>query len=390
MTAGMDSVMGGRLAKAFEERFGGAPAVAARAPGRLEVLGNHTDYNSGNVLSVAVDRYVNVLASPAAGGECRLWDDVLQEERRFEAGAPGGPSRGDWADYVKGVLAEFARRGIAVPAFNVVIGGDVPLSAGMSSSAAFEMALSLVFQRLANIELDWLELARIGQGCENNYIGANTGLMDQFSSLRGRKGCLVYSDFRDLTVNTIPMPPGLTFVVVNSMVKHVLTTEYNDRRHACEEAVRRISGVESGVRSLRDVSLELLVRCRGAMDDEAFACAAHVVGEQVRVALGRAALAEGCAGEFGRLMFQSHDSSRYLFRNSCEELDAIVGMAAGMPGCLGARLSGGGFGGITVHLVEESRAEGHAQAMASKYQAATGILPQTIICGASDGAAYIQ
>ena len=373
---------------AYKARFGAESAVVSRAPGRLEILGNHTDYNEGNVLSVAVDRYMQVAASPCDGRICRIWDEVLKEERVFSLDELGAEHKvkGDWANYIKGVLVEFSKRGVAVPAFNAVLLGNVPLSAGMSSSAAFEMACGLAFAKLARVEIDWLEMARIGQGAENNYIGAKTGLLDQFSSLKGQADSLVYSDFRACTAKSIPMPKGLTFVVVNCMVKHQLTNEYNERREACENAVALIAQNHPQVKALRDVSSEMLEAERARLPKITYNRAAHVIGELERVSACLACLEQGDVQRFGQLMFRSHESSRVLFENSCEELDEIVDIAHTIPECLGARLSGGGFGGITVHLVRTEHAEGYASRVAEAYFVKSGRKADTFVCAAADGA----
>lgn len=376
--------------QAFSGRFGISPTVISRAPGRLEILGNHTDYNCGTVLSTAVDRYIYMTAAPAQGDVCTLWDLDLKEERSFNINAVEEHTPGDWSNYIKGMIVELRRRGINVPAFNAVIVGDVPLSAGMSSSAALEMATGKALCGLAGTELSWLDMAKAGQACENNYVGAKTGLLDQFSSLRGQAGHLVYSDFRTLNTAVIPIPAGTAFVVVNCMVKHTLTNEYNDRRASCENAVICLARRTKGISSLRDVPLNLLMNTRKRIKETSFDCAAHVIGEIIRVAEGIRALDENNLEEFGRLMFQSHDSSRYLFKNSCPELDTLVDIARVTPGCIGARLSGGGFGGISVHLVKSEMAEDYAKAVALAYKEKTGIEPQTILCSSADGACILD
>ncbi|HOG49003.1 MAG TPA: galactokinase family protein, partial [Lentisphaeria bacterium] len=203
-----------RLKSAFVERFGQPPGVMTRAPGRLEILGNHTDYNEGTVLSVAVDRAMHVAAGLAPGRLCALVDIGTGCERTFDVNDLAHPQKGDWANYIKGLIVEMRQRGITVPAFRAILLGTVPIAAGMSSSAALEMAMTLALSRLAGVELPWLEAARIGQACENNYVGAQTGLLDQFSSLKGQAGSLVYSDFRSLQVENVPIPAGTAFVVV--------------------------------------------------------------------------------------------------------------------------------------------------------------------------------
>ena len=378
-----------RVAQGFEQEFGRPPAVIARAPGRLEILGNHTDYNEGVVLSVAVDRATWVAAASAPGRDCRLKDLRDGSHRTFSLDELDDPEPGDWANYIKGIVVELRARGIEVDAFDAVLCSTVPLSAGMSSSAALEMSMCKAIGQLGGIDLPWTEWARVGQGAENNYVGARTGLLDQFSSLMGRAGQLVFSDFRSLAVRNVPLPAGTSLVVANCMVKHQLTNEYNERRARCEEAVAFLQQQDAAVKALRDVSREQLEACRGEMHILAWRRAMHVVGENERVFAGIGALEQGDLAGFGRLMVESHDSSRLNFENSCTELDILVEIGSSLPGFLGARLSGGGFGGITVHLVEEAEAEGYARRLATAYESRTEIEPETMICRAGNGAEAI-
>ena len=378
-----------RVAKGFEHEFGRPPEVITRAPGRLEILGNHTDYNEGVVLSVAVDRATWVAAADAHGRDCRLKDLRDGSSRSFSLDELKDPEPGDWANYIKGIAVELAKRDIEIGAFDAVLCSTVPLSAGMSSSAALEMSVCKAIGQLGGIDLPWTEWARVGQGSENNYVGARTGLLDQFGSLMGKAGHLVFSDFRSLEVRNVPLPAGTSLVVANCMVKHKLTNEYNERRTRCEEAVAFLQRQAPSIKALRDVSREQLEACRGEMDFLAWRRAMHVVGENERVFAGIGALEEGDLAGFGRLMVESHDSSRLNFENSCTELDILVEIGSSLPGFLGARLSGGGFGGITVHLVEEAEAESYARRLATAYESRTEIEPEVMICQAGDGAEII-
>jgi galactokinase len=372
--------------EAFRSTFGAAPEVSARAPGRLEILGNHTDYNAGTVLSVAVDRATWVAAAPSGSTHCRVVDAVHGDERSFDAVAVGDPVKGDWANYIKGLVVELAKRGVRVPGFHAVLGSTVPMSAGMSSSAALEMSMLLALLRLARREFDWRELAKIGQACENLYVGARTGLLDQFSSLKGKAGHLVYSDFRTLEVRTVPLPAGTALVVANSMVKHTLTNEYNERREACEAAVRCLRQRYLAITALRDVGLPQLEAARADLEPLVYRRALHVVGEITRVEDGVKALHAGDLRRFGSLMFESQHSSMQNFENSTPELDLLVDSGRGLPGAIGARLSGGGFGGITVHLVDAAQADAYAQALGQLYRQRTGLTSEIMICTAADGA----
>ncbi len=370
-----------RVAQLFSERFGGSPQVVACAPGRIEVLGNHTDYNLGTTLSAAVDRCIWVALRLTGGEDCTVWDGDLQTEARFSVNGLAEHKKGEWANYIKGVLVALQETGVPLVGFEMVLLGDVPMSAGMSSSAAFEMSVLMALDRALGVNLDWLAMAKIGQKCENDYIGAKTGLLDQFSSLRGRKDALVHSDFRSLTCDPVAMPEGYAFVVVNSMVKHNLTNEYTERRGWCENAARKL-----GVSSLREARFHQLFIHRDHLGKEEFDCAAHVLGEIARVAEGCALLESGDMRAFGRLLWESHDSSQKLFRNSCPELDLIVALSRENLACLGARLSGGGFGGITIHLVKAKDAVRYAEEVSAAVVKAGGVPPQAFVCRTGDGA----
>ncbi len=378
--------MKNRVREAFQANFDTRPTVVTRAPGRLEILGNHTDYNQGTVLSVAVDRATFVAAGACAGTTCTVIDIANHTSRVFELDQLDHPTPGDWANYIKGLIVEFSRRGVRLPAFRAVLTSTVPMSAGMSSSAALEMSVAYALGALADVSLEWREYARIGQGAENNYVGAKTGLLDQFSSLRGKADHLVFSDFRSLEVENVPLPEGIALVVANSMVKHNLTNEYNERREACEEAVACLAQRYEGIRALRDVSLSQLEDAREDLSETAYRRALHVVGEITRVSAAMAALGRGDVAAFGRMMFESQDSSTRNFENSCPELDTLVQIGKEMPDAIGARLSGGGFGGITVHLVRADASHGYAETLAAEYKQRTGLRADVMICRAADGA----
>jgi len=379
-----------KVVDSFRRSFGTDPDVVSRAPGRLEILGNHTDYNEGTVLSAAVDCAMYIAAAAVGGTQiCHVEEDsIMTSSRSFSLKALDEKEEGDWANYIKGVVIEFRKRGFAVPAFNAVLYGTVPLSAGMSSSAALEIAMVEVLKKLCKVDIDWLECAKIGQAAENNYIGAHTGLMDQFSSLKGRKGSLVYSDFRNNRVENVPMPSGSCFVVASSQIKHNLKNEYNDRREACMTAAKTLSQIYPGVKTLRDVTREQLRFARKKLYLVPYRRAMHVVGEIERVFAGCRALQQGDIEYFGRLMADSHLSSRYYFQNSCPELDILVELGQSLPGYYGARLSGGGFGGITVHLVKSELAHDYMERLVSGYEKCTGIKTEAMICQADDGAGF--
>ena len=373
----------------FTKRFGAAPAVCAAAPGRLEVLGNHTDYNEGFVLSAAVDRATTVSMSPVDGSICTIHEngtDVTLDLNDLETYV-----KGDWRNYLKGLLLELKKRTCKFGAFNDELSSTVPLSAGMSSSAALEMAFSFALKTIYGIELSLPDWARVGQGVENNFMGLKSGLLDQFSSLYGKKDNLILCDFRTVEVlKTVSMPAGWCMVVANTMVKHNLVeSDYNQRRQSCENALAAIQKTHPEVKALRDVDSAMLDACKGDMDLTDWKRAKHVVGEDERVMEGVRLLEAGDVRGFGKLLFESHESSRIMFENSCKELDALVEIAKSIPGCAGARLSGGGFGGISIHLVEADKAADYCERLKIAYGIMTGKVVETLVCGIGDGAAVL-
>jgi galactokinase len=381
--------MTSKVSAAFQERFGHAPSVVSRAPGRLEILGNHTDYNEGLVISCAIAQSTWVAAAPAANPHCTVITCSDLPEARFSATDPGKPIPGDWANYVKGIVCELRQRGFEVAPFDMAIASDIPRSAGLSSSAALEVAVAYAIGALNDIDLEPAEWARIGQASENNYVGANTGLLDQLSSIAGRAGHIVACDFRSISAEARPFTGDAAFVVANSGVAHDLTADYNERRIRCEEAAELIQLRYPDVQALRDVSQEMLEACRESLELLTYRRARHIVGEDHRVKAGLAALASGDIEAFGQLLFDSHYSSRHYFENSCRELDILVELSRSLPGCLGARLSGGGFGGSTIHLVTADEATLFATRLATAYETRTGQKIEPLVCELGAGAELV-
>lgn len=376
------------LIDSFAAAYSAKPAAYSSAPGRLEILGNHTDYNEGFVLSCATGQATEMAIAAIPGRICKLQNPPLKGEFTIDLDDMDTPRPKDWTNYIKGVLVELRRRGISYPAFEVLFKSSVPLSAGMSSSAALEMAFCMALKQLAGIDLPLPEWARVGQSVENVYLGLKSGLLDQFSSLYGKKDSFILCDFRSVEVlKTVTMPSGWKIVVANTMVKHNLVeSDYNQRRESCERATKVIQGKFPQVKTLRDVSSAMLEECKSILDHTDYLRAKHVVGEDERVMKGVELLEAGKVEEFGALWFQSHESSRDCFENSCTELDVLVELAHTIPGCVGARLSGGGFGGISIHLVRESEAQNYCERLAAAYKLKTGKTIETVICSIGDGA----
>jgi len=377
-----------RFIDKFINHYGFEPTAAAVAPGRLEILGNHTDYNQGETLSCAVGRETRFALRPNGGVICRLKDFRSGDEMQFDLSRPDAPPERNGSRYVKGVAVELMKFGAELGGFDAAIESTVPLSAGMSSSAALEISAALAIGAAFDISMSPEEWARLGQLVENDYLGLQTGLLDQFSSIFGQENAMILSDFRTQSVvRTVALPPGYSIVVVNSMKKHnLVSSDYNSRRRDCENAVSTLAKLFSNVKALRDVSYDELGAARSRLNWKEYRRALHVVGECARVEAGVRLLDEGDIAGFGRLWFDSHESSRLNFENSTPELDYLVDLAKSIPGCLGARLSGGGFGGITVHLVESAGAEEYAERVAAAYRKQTGIDPERLICSIGKGA----
>lgn len=380
------------LIKKFTARFGVAPEVAAQAPGRLEVLGNHTDYNEGFVLSCAVSQTTNFVLKRIPGTVCTVKDFRDGSEMSFDLAAMDQKPPRNGSKYIIGMLCELRKRGFQPFAFNAGLESSVPLSAGMSSSAALETACAMALTHVAGFRIEPAEMARAGQGVENNFLGLKTGLLDQFSSIFGQKDSIIMSDFRTVEVlGTHRVPAGYVFVVINSMVKHTLVdSDYNTRREDCESAAAKLAKIYPGCKTLRDVTPEELFDAQNALTGREFRRALHVVGECDRVKKAAELLETGDVTGFGELLFDSHDSSMFNFENSTPELDILVDIARKDEACLGARLSGGGFGGITIHLVKSADAEAYAGRVKAEYLKRTGINAEVFICSLGSGARIVK
>jgi galactokinase len=351
------------------------PSFYSFAPGRVELLGNHTDYNAGVVLSAAIDMGIT------ATGRRRDDEAIILISGQSQATANAGrlDPRSQWTDYPLGVVKVFQEAGFAVGGFEVEYAGTLPSGAGLSSSAALEVSTAGLLVRLFGLKIPPLDLARLCRKAENEFVGVNCGLLDQASSVFGRKDHVVFLDCRSETVTTIPLPDSVGLLIVDSAVKHALTGgEYNERREQCFTAAGIL-----GADALRDVTSAELVAA--AMPDQVRRRAAHVVGEIERVFAAEKCLRAGDVVEFGRLMSASHRSSIENFENSTPELDALVDIACRQPGVHGARLTGGGFGGAIVALVDVAAIERTAAEVVTEYQERTGHLGVAYPCRAGDG-----
>jgi galactokinase len=377
------------IADRFRALFGAEPQMF-RAPGRVNLIGEHTDYNDGFVMPAAVGFYTYVAAAKNKDRLLRVYSEQFGESIEFAMGELTGPPRKHWSDYVRGVATELLEAGCALEGANLLVDGQVPLGAGLSSSAAIEVATALALSSLAGVDADRVELAKLCQRAENRYSGAQCGIMDQFISCFGTVNHALLLDCRSLSVSLLPLPEGARLVICNTMTKHALAGgEYNQRRASCERAVKTISKSMPKVRALRDVSLPQLERHRSLLDEVDYRRCRHVVTENARVTEAAAALVQENLNRFGELMYQSHASLDKDYEVTCEELNLMVQLARERDGVYGARMTGGGFGGSTVNLVEAGKAEAFRSEIVSRYETKTGIRPEVYICSASDGAASV-
>jgi galactokinase len=372
------------LAK-FQARFG-TSAVVYRAPGRVNLIGEHTDYNDGFVLPAAIGLSCWVAIAPRKDRKLVLFSENFAE--LIEADLDKLPLRGcdRWADYPLGVAMTLEQAGNCLRGANLYISGEIPLGAGLSSSAALEVSVGYALLHVAHLAIDRTNLALLCQLSENQFVGARCGIMDQFISCHGRAGHALMLDCRSLDYRVFRLPPNLQLVICNTMVKHELgASEYNARRAECEEAVRRLAGVLSGIRALRDVTLEQLEEHRHRLTDTLYKRCRHVLTENLRVREAVQAFETGEIGKIGKLMADSHSSLQNDYEVSCRELDIMVKISSRQRGVYGARMTGGGFGGCTINLVDAADTMEFQRRVAAEYESETDRRPDIYICAASQG-----
>jgi galactokinase len=371
----------------FKKVFGAAPEVVVRAPGRVNLIGEHTDYNDGFVLPAAIDRYIAFAGRQRSDRKVRAHSIDFQDSVEFSLDDIQKDAAHPWSNYLRGVSKFLQDDGHQLAGADVVFGGDVPREAGLSSSAAVEVAATVFWQRLMGLELDPVYVIKLSRKAENEFVGVPCGIMDQFISALGRQDHALFLDCRDLTYRHVPLRGDVKVVVCNSGVKRALAqSEYEVRLRQCRQAVAQMATAGLAVKSLRDVEPSDLESARSALDELLLRRARHVVTENQRVLEAVEVLEAGDLERFGELMNASHESLREDYEVSSKELDVLVELAWKQPGTLGARMTGAGFGGCTVNLVRAGAAEAFAEAVRRGYQDALGLRAEIYVCRASDGA----
>ena len=361
------------------------------SPGRVNLIGEHTDYNLGFVLPGAIDKAIYLKIKKNGTNECRIYSVDYDQSVAFEVNGTEKPAP-QWAHYIFGVVQEMRKRGRTVGGFDAVFGGDVPLGAGLSSSAALESVTGFSLNETFDLHFNRRELAAIGQATEHNYVGVRCGIMDQFASLFGEKGRLIRLDCRSLEYDLVSFNPlGYRVLLLDTQVKHSLaSSEYNVRRAQCEQGVAVVARHVDGVASLRDVTPQMLEAYRDEMDEVAYRRCHYILTENQRVLDGCQALKQGDYQEFGQKLFESHEGQRHEFEISCPELDFLAEKARNFDGVLGARMTGGGFGGCTINIVQEAAYERFVSELSAGYQKAFGLAPRVIDVVISAGARRIH
>ena len=357
------------------------------APGRVNLIGEHTDYTGGFVMPMAIEFETRATIELTGDGMLDLSSRNFEERARYDLAHFPAKGRHHWSDYPAGVIGLLRERGVPVRGLRLELEGNVPPNAGLSSSASVEVATAIAVLQAANATMLPAEIATLCQSAENNFVGGACGIMDQFISVNGRADHALLLDCRSLEYELLRLPESVSVVICNSMVKHeVAHGEYGDRRGEVEAGQAALAAALPQVKQLRDATLADLESAKGKMSAESFARCRHIITENARVLKAREALLGGDIASFGTLMYAAHASFRDDFAASCYEVDVLVELARDLPGCWGARITGGGFGGCTVNVVERAQAAVFKEALVAAYEGKTGIKAECYVSRASDGA----
>ncbi|HEY0865836.1 MAG TPA: galactokinase [Fimbriimonas sp.] len=373
-----------RVRSLFKKTFGKEPLYVGIAPGRVNLIGEHTDYSDGFVFPAAIDRGLYIAASPASN-ETQLVSNELGEGERFDVRKVAPGSVDGWARYAAAMAWAMRKAGHDVPNINAVIVSDIPIGSGVSSSAAIEMAFGIIWRELVGAEIDGTALAKIGQVSENQFVGVQSGIMDQMASANGKAGHAMFLDTRSLEIRYAPIPKRVSVVLCDTQKRRELSDgSYNERRSECEEAAEVL-----GVKKLRDADMQMLEAAKGELSDVVYRRARHVITENARCLAFAEALDQSDLDEVGALMRQSHESLRDDFEVSVKELDAMAEAAWSAPGCIGARMTGAGFGGACVALVRTREVDAFSASTLARYSADTRFTGELMTCQVVDGARLI-
>ena len=382
--------MSGDFKAEFAARFRRPPRVF-QAPGRVNLIGEHTDYNDGYVMPAAIGFHTLVGCAPNNGENFVVRSLQQADSAAFPIGDPHPQPRHDWTDYVRGVQIQLQASGFRFAAANLLVSGNIPMGAGLSSSAAIEVGVALALLDLAGGAMGRTAIATLCQRAENEFVGARCGIMDQFSSIYGRTGHALLVDCRSLEFRYVALPDRVSLVICNSMVKHSHKAgEYNVRRAECERSVGYFQAWHPAISALRDVTEEDLRRHGDGLPAVLLRRSRHVISENVRVLRAADALDRGDLESMGKLMHESHISLRDDYEVSCPELDALVELAAKSPASYGARMTGGGFGGSTINLVEREGVDEFKSVVAKGYKNLMSIEPEIYVTTAVDGAGSVE
>jgi galactokinase len=371
----------------FAQRFGRPPTVWSRAPGRVDLMGSHTDYNLGYVLTQAIDRDTWIAARPRRDDKVAIESLNLAGRGEFDLARIERDAAFPWTNYVRGVAAVLQEEGHTLRGFEGLIHSTIPFGSGLSSSAALEVATAVLFDTLGELHLDPVQMALLCQRAENEFVGMNCGILDQYSSTMGKAGSVLLLDCRDLSSQTKPVVDGIQVVICDTRTNRELTgSEYAQRRAQCEEGTCILAGFYPGVQALRDVSLEQLTAHQSDLSDVVYRRCRFVIEENQRVLDMADALASGDFAGIGNLAAESYTGARDLYEISCSEMEMMMAAMQSGPGVIGARQAGAGFGGCMVAFVEESKVGAFAWHVEARYRDASGIEPQVYPVQAAAGA----
>ena len=377
------------LSTTFQSLCGSEPRIY-RAPARVNLIGEHTDYNEGFVMPAAINFSTWVTVTPRDDRVIAVSSENFQETFKFDLDDTTARERGHWSDYVRGVALTLEQAGYRLKGAQLQIRGDVPIGAGLSSSASIEVATGYALLQHSGFAIERIELAKLCQRAEQNFVGMRCGIMDQFVACHGQEGRALLLDCRSLEYELLPLPEDVRLVICNTMVKHQLAgSEYNQRRSECEEGVRHLARALPDVRALRDVSLSDLESHGRELPEAVYRRCRHVISENTRVLQAKTALENRDLSEFGQLMNESHRSLRDDYEVSCAELDLMVELARETHGVYGARMTGGGFGGCTINLVKAQTCADFTDAVAHEYERSTGVAPEVYVCRAAAGVSEV-